>query len=159
MRIFKVMQICQPCNLKQLILSWNPIPEAVNTLFRSRSVLQTTVGIVFSILQGIPDDVFRGLHFVPDPTQDENGQYKDFTHLYGTETNDIKRPSMIGKHGESSERDKKLKAVLVGTKVRGFVLCTECGKRRVIYAARKLDRTEKRAERVQEELLYICSNP
>ncbi|XP_061174856.1 uncharacterized protein LOC133183999 [Saccostrea echinata] len=108
----------------------------------------------------LPDDVFRGLHFVPDPTQDENGQYKDFQDLYGTETNDMNRPSMTGKHGESSERDKKFKAVLVGTKVRGFVLCTECGKRRVIYASRKLNRTEERAvERVQEELLYICGNP
>ena len=40
------------------------------------------------------------------------------------------------------------------------MLCTECGKRRVIYAVRKLNRAEERAvERVQEELLYLCGNP
>lgn len=53
---------------------------------------------------------------MPDPTKGENGQYKGFNDLYGTETNDMDRPSLNGKSGESSERDKKFKAVLVGSK-------------------------------------------
>lgn len=64
----------------------------------------------------LPEDVFRSLHFVPDPTKDENGQYKCFKDLYGTETNDKERPSLQGKPVDSSERDKKFKAVLVGSK-------------------------------------------
>lgn len=41
--------------------------------------MQATVAIVCSILQ---NEVFHGLHFVPDPKQDENGQYKDLQDLY-----------------------------------------------------------------------------
>lgn len=64
----------------------------------------------------LPEDVFRDLQFVPDPTKDENGQYKSFKDLYGTETNDMETPSLKGKPGDSSERVKKFKAVLVGSK-------------------------------------------
>lgn len=47
--------------------------------FTGTSVMQATVAIVCSILQ---NEVFHGLHFVPDPKQDENGQYKDLQDLY-----------------------------------------------------------------------------
>ncbi|XP_056013095.1 uncharacterized protein LOC125679479 [Ostrea edulis] len=129
-------------------------------IFQIKKCLTDNCGYCVLNPPRLPDEVFQGLHFMPDPTKDENGQYKGFKDLYGTETNDMDRPSLKGKSGESSERDKKFKAVLVGTKVRGFVICTECGKRRGIYASRKLNRMEERAvERVQEELLYICGSP
>ncbi len=45
-------------------------------------------------------------------------------------------------------------------KVRDFVVCCECGKRRVVYSSRKLSAAEERALiRLQEELLYICGSP
>lgn len=49
----------------------------------------------------------------------------------------------------------------LATKGRGFVVCTECGKRRVIYTSRQLNKAEeKAAERVQELLyIYLCGNP
>ena len=44
--------------------------------------------------------------------------------------------------------------------MRGFVHCIECGKRRVVYSARRLDAIQERALiRVQEELLYVCGSP
>lgn len=44
-------------------------------------------------------------------------------------------------------------------KVRDFIMCQDCGKRRVIYCKTKLTRSQESAiQRVQEELLYICGN-
>lgn len=52
------------------------------------------------------------------------------------------------------------KIIIVSAKVRGYVICCECGKRRVIYSAKKLSVLEERAvTRVQEELLYTCGCP
>lgn len=44
--------------------------------------------------------------------------------------------------------------------VRNYVVCHDCGKRRVVYSAAKLPREqEKEVIRVKEELLYSCGNP
>ncbi|XP_056009601.1 uncharacterized protein LOC130051588 [Ostrea edulis] len=85
-------------------------------IFQIKKCLADNCGYCVLNPPRLPDEVFQGLHFVPDPTKDENGQYKGFKDLYGTETNDMDRPSLKGKSGESSERDKKFKAVLVGSK-------------------------------------------
>lgn len=45
-------------------------------------------------------------------------------------------------------------------KVRAFITCKECGKRRVVYSQAKLTTTELRSvTRVEEELVYTCGNP
>lgn len=45
-------------------------------------------------------------------------------------------------------------------KVRDFVVCCDCGKRRVVYSSKKLSPPEERALcRLQEELLYTCGSP
>lgn len=45
-------------------------------------------------------------------------------------------------------------------KVRNYVVCHDCGKRRVVYSAAKLTREQENAvSRVKEELLYSCCNP
>ena len=49
------------------------------------------------------------LHFLPDPDVDEVGQYKNFSNVYGTETNDSARPV-------PTENDKKFKKVLTAGK-------------------------------------------
>ena len=42
-------------------------------------------------------------------------------------------------------------------KVRGFVICHECGRRRVIFCSCKLNRQQLQAvQRVQDELFYSC---
>ena len=43
---------------------------------------------------------------------------------------------------------------------RVFIPCSECGKRRVVYAAKRLtSREETSLQRVQEELQYTCGSP
>ncbi|XP_052761907.1 uncharacterized protein LOC128204534 [Mya arenaria] len=50
--------------------------------------------------------------------------------------------------------------ISIVAKVRGFALCRECGKRRVVYSAKKLSTDEERSVmRAQEELVYMCGNP
>ena len=45
-------------------------------------------------------------------------------------------------------------------KVRAFITCKECRKRRVVYNQEKLTTTELRSvTRVEEELVYTCGNP
>ncbi|XP_053379602.1 uncharacterized protein LOC128548528 isoform X2 [Mercenaria mercenaria] len=102
-------------------------------------------------------DVFEKLHFVPDPTCDNN-TYKSFGDLYGTETDDTGRPSLAHKP-QMTDRDKKFKKLLVGTKVRGFVDCCECGKRQVVYSDKRLNPQEETVlKRVQEELMFVCGS-
>ena len=44
-------------------------------------------------------------------------------------------------------------------KVRTFILCCECGKRRVVYSPKKLTVTDMLAiHRLQEELIYTCGD-
>ena len=43
--------------------------------------------------------------------------------------------------------------------MRDFVICVECGKRRVVYSKAKLSRCQENAiQRVTEELFYVCGN-
>lgn len=52
-----------------------------------------------------------------------------------------------------------MKFFLISEKVRGFVICQECGKRRVVYSRCRLESREQQAVlRVQEEFLYVCGS-
>ncbi|XP_065929132.1 uncharacterized protein [Magallana gigas] len=107
----------------------------------------------------LSQEMLKDLHFIPDPVLKEDGVFKSFEETYGTPTTDKDRPSLQEKV-TTTERDKQLKNLLVATKVRDFVVCCECGKRRVVYSSRKLSAAEERALiRLQEELLYICGSP
>ncbi|WAR08379.1 hypothetical protein MAR_018337 [Mya arenaria] len=103
----------------------------------------------------LPGDVFEGLHFLPDPVSDGDNHYKPFAAVYGTKTDDKQRPSLSLKP-EMTDRDKKLKHMFVGG---NFLRCCECGKRRVVFAAKKLNAVEQnKLTRVMEEQLYVCGN-
>lgn len=53
----------------------------------------------------------------------------------------------------------KLKWFYIAARVRGFVSCCECGKRRVVYSSKRLTSKEENAlKRVQEELLFVCGS-
>ncbi|XP_041376463.1 uncharacterized protein LOC121388971 isoform X2 [Gigantopelta aegis] len=82
----------------------------------------------------LPEEVFRSLNFLPDPCVDMNKEYKTFDQLYSTSTTDQGRPSVISR--------------MQAKKIRGTVICAECGKRRVVYSAKRLTR--------EEELVYTC---
>ncbi|XP_053405192.1 uncharacterized protein LOC123536040 [Mercenaria mercenaria] len=106
----------------------------------------------------LPHEVFDELHFLPDPIPDGDNHYKPFNEVYGTETVDNHRPS-LKLRPELSDRDKKHKSLFVAAKVRGYVQCFDCGKRRVVYAAKKFTYIEQqRLSRVKEEKLYVCGS-
>ncbi|WAR27915.1 hypothetical protein MAR_013619 [Mya arenaria] len=74
----------------------------------------------------IPEELFKELYFVPDPTVNTNG-YTPFDELYGTETDDSGRPSLTLKP-QSTERDKKFRKLLTGRKTMVFdQICIHCG--------------------------------
>lgn len=49
---------------------------------------------------------------------------------------------------------------IFSAKVRSFVICKECGKRRCVYCKQRLNVTQVRAlDRCSEELDYVCGSP
>lgn len=99
------------------------------------------------------------LHWLPDPTLGENGEFKDFSEIYGRETTDKDRPSTVLKEAATSEQDKLNKPYLNAARVRTFIICKECGKRRVVYCAERLNHDVIREiEKVQDTLIYVCGS-
>lgn len=63
----------------------------------------------------MPEEIFRELSFLPDPVSSPSGGFKAFTEVFGTDTNDSDRPG-LKENPTASDRDKKFKALLVGSK-------------------------------------------
>ncbi|KAK3106924.1 hypothetical protein FSP39_003134, partial [Pinctada imbricata] len=107
----------------------------------------------------LSEETFRTLHWLPDPVAEDDGSaYKTFDDLYGTETTDKDRPS-LKEHCSPTERDKKLKGIHTAASARAVIICSECGKRRVVYSKKRLAREELRAlDVIQEQLVYTCGS-
>lgn len=85
-------------------------------------------------------------------------KYKSFEQVSGTETTDMHRPS-LGDVTLESLADKNNKQLLLSSKVRAVIQCTECQKPRCIYVASKPTVPQLRAiTRVKEELGYMCGS-
>ena len=52
------------------------------------------------------------MHYLPDPVLNDDGEYKDLTEVFGTETTDSVRPSLMSKP-QPTESDKKFKHLFV----------------------------------------------
>ena len=89
----------------------------------------------------LPENIFQSLKFVPYP-EVENGSYKSFDDTYGKETSEQYRPSLASKP-QKTERDKKFKSFFTAAKVSGYLICSECGKRRVVYSSATLLQRER----------------
>lgn len=63
----------------------------------------------------LSQEIFKDLHFLPDPVLNEDGAYKSFEDIYGTPTTDKDRPSLQEKVPTSRNRDKELKNLLVAS--------------------------------------------
>ena len=88
----------------------------------------------------MPKEEFEKIKPFPDPMMKDDGHYKGFTEVYGTETSETCRPSKQAKA-------KKLPFYANVQHVKNSSLmlkCEECGMWRVIYATRKLSAQEKR---------------
>ncbi|KAK6189772.1 hypothetical protein SNE40_001768 [Patella caerulea] len=98
------------------------------------------------------------LHWLPDPTLGADGNYQDFEDVYGFETTDAARPGLKDAV-QPTENDKANKTTLTAAKAREFIICAECGKRRVIFSSRKLERKEIQAIlRLQDQVTYTCGS-
>ncbi|XP_062607327.1 uncharacterized protein LOC134269120 [Saccostrea cucullata] len=98
------------------------------------------------------------LHWLPDPTKGPDGTYQSLEDLMDTETTDKDCPGLSLK-GTTTDNDKKHKGVLIGGKVRSFIICCLCGKRRVVYSKERLSRLQiTDIEEVQDNLLYTCGS-
>ena len=104
-------------------------------------------------------EVFSTLHHLPDPVHSTDGEhYLSFTEVYGKDTTENDRPSLM----DSSHR-RKLHGMPFNPNaqyarcVNEYVICSECDKLRVLYAARKLQFREIKQLRLELEMvLYTC---
>ncbi|XP_041369880.1 uncharacterized protein LOC121383848 [Gigantopelta aegis] len=85
--------------------------------------------------------------------------YDSYYGQYTSQNNVTDSPPSKTADAVSSEKDKKRKGLLVQGKVWTFIICHECGKRRVVYSGRKLTAGQAMAlERLQEEVNYSCGS-
>ena len=80
---------------------------------------------------------FNDLQSIPDPVPGEDGHYKTFQELYGTETSEIHRPSLASKE-EKSHNVPFPPSKQTANNVTEHVTCSQCDKRRLLYSARKV---------------------
>ncbi|XP_070547345.1 uncharacterized protein [Ptychodera flava] len=104
----------------------------------------------------LPQDVFQGIHKLPDPVPTEDGDhFKSFEELYGTETTEKFRPSLVSKQTALAQRDFGFR--LSGETVRRTILCTECSKPRCVYSPKKLVEAERQSlEQILDTIDYTC---
>ncbi|XP_070546538.1 uncharacterized protein [Ptychodera flava] len=104
----------------------------------------------------LPQDVFQGIHKLPDPVPTEDGDhFKSFEELYGTETTEKFRPSLVSKQTALAQRDFGFR--LSGETVRRTILCTECSKARCVYSPKKLVEAERQSlEQILDTIDYTC---
>ena len=87
----------------------------------------------------LPDDVFKQLHFIPDPVPDTGKEhFLPFSEIYGTVTSEKHHPSLQEKSTSGSHGIPFYPTSQHASNTCRIVKCTECGKQRVIYTARKL---------------------
>ncbi len=73
----------------------------------------------------LPQDVFARMQWLPDPllTVDKS-HYKPFEQLFGQETSECDRPSLV----VTREKEQEPSSLFTGAKVRGVVECLACDK-------------------------------
>ena len=106
----------------------------------------------------MPQDVFKTLHFLPDPLA-RGDHYVPFEELYGVPTTERDRPSLKtaegrGTHGIPFSPNKQ-----TASNVSQCVLCSECLRPRVLRSKHKLSIDDKIIlERTLEDTLFSCGS-
>ncbi|XP_038063361.1 uncharacterized protein LOC119734068 [Patiria miniata] len=107
------------------------------------------------------DDLYGDLKWSPDPVlAPDNEHFLPFSVVYGTPqlSPDVDMPSRQGRV-DVTENDKSNKSLLTREKARMHVSCRECGKRRLVYSAKKPSSRERDAIiDMEDELSYQCGN-
>ncbi|CAG8526144.1 5965_t:CDS:2, partial [Racocetra persica] len=104
----------------------------------------------------LPPHEFRNLSFLPDPilSKENADHYAAFQQVYGTKTTEEFRPTYIAK-SESIP-----KYILVAEKIRDYINCENCRKRRCVYSNKSLTDDEQRDyQQALESYSYSCGAP
>ena len=82
----------------------------------------------------LPLDVFLKLNWLPDPTPraDDESKFMSFDEVYGTNTEEMYRPSYI------VNLDEPLKQLFTKERAIDVIKCVTCSKPRVIYGEKKV---------------------
>ena len=104
----------------------------------------------------LPESVFTSLRHLSDPMPGVDDHYKPFSEVFEKETTEEHRPSLKRK----PRQDRGLPFYLSVQHVNNtkmMVQCEECGQWRLIYARKKLTRTQKQQlERVLDHISFSC---
>lgn len=108
----------------------------------------------------LPPDVFSQLHAFPDPVPGEDGHYKGFEEVYGTDTTEEYRPSLQQKVpglAANSHGIPFAPSAQTARTVGKTVKCIACDKPRVIYSTHKLTTQDQMIlKRVLDLYQYSC---
>ena len=104
----------------------------------------------------LPESVFTSLRHLPDPMPGVDDHYKPFSEVFEKETTEEHRPSLKRK----PRQDRGLPfypSVQHVNNTKMMVQCEECRQWRLIYARKKLTRTQKQQlERVLDHISFSC---
>ena len=110
-------------------------------------------------LPRLPSDILENLNHLPDPLLSVDGEHcKAFADLYGQETSEKDRPSLTERSHQCKSHGMPFNPnAQYAHCVNVFIICSECDKPRVLYAAMKLhfDDVVKLKSKL-EMLLYTC---
>ena len=106
----------------------------------------------------LPPVIFDDLHPLPDPTlSDDLIHYKTFEEVYGKNTDEHHMPSSQPATKKDDHGMSISPSAQTALCVRRTVHCLECDKPRVLYAARKLKKTEiTQLDRALDHVDYTC---
>ena len=107
----------------------------------------------------LPDDVFSQLHHLPDPVPgSQDDHYQDFESLYGSNTSEKFRPSLLQQE-EKGHGMPFSPSAQYAKNVGVVIQCNECQRWRVIYSKTVLSREERNElEEITESLIYTCGS-
>ena len=100
-------------------------------------------------------ELFKDMHFLPDPKIGTDDHYISFEKIYGTKTNEDDRPSLT--------KRKKMKSITFSPteqharNVGVVIQCDECDKWRLLFSKRKLSVIQrKKFEELIADISYSC---
>ncbi|POG56627.1 hypothetical protein GLOIN_2v1489326 [Rhizophagus irregularis DAOM 181602=DAOM 197198] len=102
---------------------------------------------------------FNNLNFLSDPipSRDNTNHYMPFKCVYGTETTEEYRPTYMQTQANAEPISK---SILIGGKIRDYINCEDCRKRRYVYSDKSLNNEEQEDYQQALELYsYSCGAP
>ncbi|GBC14058.2 hypothetical protein GLOIN_2v1767477 [Rhizophagus irregularis DAOM 181602=DAOM 197198] len=107
----------------------------------------------------LPLHEFNNLNFLPDPipSRDNTDHYMPFERVYGTETTEEYRPTYMQIQANAEPISK---SILIGGKIRFYINCEDCRKRRCVYSDKSLNNEEQEDyQQALESYSYSCGAP